>query len=602
MINNKKQDLLHGHLRPIFLRYLFPSIAATVMISLNFFVDTLCIGQKIGESGLASLNFAMPSTGVLYAIGCLLGAGAATLFSAHIGRGEKHEARQVFTIATITSVSFSVVVMVLGLLFLPQIATFLGAAGDARQGTMDYLFYVFLFAPFFTAEMFLNIFVRNDNAPRLSMIATLCGSSTNIVLDLLFVFVFDWGMAGASLATSLSLTISTTVLIISALRKRSGLRFAKVTHGFKKLLHILRVGLPSFIIEMTGSIVTLTFNTVLMKLSGEMAVAVYGIMANLTIVVASSLSGVSNAMQPLVSINAGAGKLGRVKEILRLAMSGSIGLGVLYVIIGELWPEMLVRFFVDPTPEFLAMACTGIRIVFLAYLISGTNILLSVYFQATQSNNAALSASVMRGIISPVICVVGCAFFFGVTGVWVSTVVAEILTLMFSIFTFAKVQRRLRAKNYEALGYFNNASASETIDTILARLGAEDLDTFAQLMKKCDARDENIESIPAIIALDDLTISGREKKFTPAPQDEELGLVLAVGALLFTNLYEQKPAESKDYPPVAKALTALCEKCFRFEGRDIDGDDDKDDFEIIPYEEVRSTYPKTKDEKYSNPF
>ncbi|MEG0179938.1 MAG: MATE family efflux transporter, partial [Oscillospiraceae bacterium] len=90
----------------------------------------------------------------------------------------------------ITSVSFSVVVMVLGLLFLPQIATFLGAAGDARQGTMDYLFYVFLFAPFFTAEMFLNIFVRNDNAPRLSMIATLCGSSTNIVLDLLFVFVF----------------------------------------------------------------------------------------------------------------------------------------------------------------------------------------------------------------------------------------------------------------------------------------------------------------------------------------------------------------------------------------------------------------------------
>ena len=597
MKSNSRQDLLRGDLRPIFLRYLFPSIAATVMISINFFVDTLCIGQKLGELGLAALNFAMPVTGLLYAIGSLLGAGGATLFSAHMGRGETKQARSVFTVCTVAMFLFSASVMVLGLVFLPQVTTFLGGTGTARQWTMDYLLYVFLFAPFFTAEMYLNIFVRNDNAPRLSMAATFCGSSMNIILDVIFVFVFEWGMAGASLATSLSLTVSTSVLIASVFRKKSKLRFIRATDGMQVLLRSIRVGLPSFVIEMTGSIVTLTFNTVLMKLSGETAVAVYGVIANLTVVVSSSLTGVSNAMQPLVSINAGARRLSRVRQIIAMALVSTVALGGLYVLIGELWPQVLVSFFVQADDAFMALACQGIRIVFLSYLLSGANILFSVYSQSVQYANEALFLSVLRGVVSPVICVVGCAFFFGVPGVWASTVVAEALTLAVSLGVFRRVQNGLREKNYEPLGYFDAKGPSETLDTLLEGLGAEDLTTFQELMTFCDSRDENRQAIPAYLGLDDLTAPERNKQFEPAPQDSGLGLVLATGALLFTNLYEQNDVDDEtDYPPVVKAAMALAEKSFRFEREDPDDDGDDEDFSIVPFDRVRATYPGADDE------
>ena len=589
---NTKQDLLQDDLRPIFLRYLFPSIAATVMISINFFVDTLCIGQKLGELGLAGLNFAMPATGILYAVGSLLGAGGATFFSAHMGRGEVKEARGVFTATTVAMLVFSGLIMVLGLLFLPEVTTFLGGTGEARQGTMDYLLYVFLFAPFFTAEMFLNIFVRNDDAPRLAMAATFCGSSLNIILDILFVFVFEWGMAGASLATSLALTVSTSVLVVSVLRKNSKLRFSRPAGWARTTLRAARVGLPSFVIEMTGSIVTLTFNTVLMKLSGETAVAVYGVIANLTIVVNSSMTGVSNAMQPLVSINAGGRKLSRVRQIFTMALVSSLALGALYVAVGELWPEMLVTFFVQADGAFLAMASQGIRIVFLSYLLSGANILFSVYCQSIQSDNEALLLSILRGVVAPVVCVIGCAFFFGVPGVWASTVVAEALTLAVSFAIFRRVQQRMREKNYEPLGYFDTTGPDETLDELLDGLGAEDLTTFQELMAFCDARDENRQAIPAYLGLDDLTAPERKKRFEPAAQDEDLGLVLAAGAMLFTNLYEQAAdSDETDYPPVVKAAMALAEKAFRFEREDPDDDGDDEDFSIVPFECVRDTYP-----------
>ena len=587
-----KLDAVTGNLRAIFLRYLFPSIAATVMISINFFVDTLCIGQKLGEGGLASLNIALPATGILYAFGCLLGQGGATLFSNCIGRGEKKEARQYFTLAAMVAFLLSATVMLLGIIFLPQVTTFLGGVGQARQGAMDYLTFVFWFAPLFTAEMFLNIFVRNDGAPRLSMVATFCGSGTNIVLDLLFVFVFDWGMKGASLATSLSRLLSTGVLIISMFRKNSNLRFAAVKKFGKKLLRVTRVGLPSFVLEMTGAIVTLTFNTVLLRLSGETAVAVYGVIANLTVVVSSALSGVSNAMQPLVSVNVGARKLSRVRQIFRLAIFSSVGLSCVLLAIGELAPNLLVALFIQADSTFTQLACTGIRIVFISYLLAGINILISVYFQSTQAANEALVLSLMRGIVSPVVCVLGCAFFWGVNGVWVSTILAEILTFSVGITLYIRVQKRLRDKNYEPLGYFDSVRPEETLDTILDRLGAEDLATFEDLITRCAQRNEDKEAIPTYLGLDDLTVSNRDRQFTPAESDQGLGLVLAVGGMLFASLYEQKETEIIEVdPPVAKAMTALAEKCFCFEQQDNNADGASDDFAILPYELVRATWP-----------
>ncbi|TCL41532.1 MATE family efflux transporter [Harryflintia acetispora] len=418
-------DLIQESVGKLFSRYLFPSICATIMISINFFVDTLCIGRAMGEGGLAALNLSLPVTSLLYAVGSLLGVGGSTRYSAAMGRGEIDEAQKIYTLSTLLCLSVSLLLMALGVLFLPQLVTFMGGTGGSRQGVTDYLRYVVWFIPVFTGEMFYNIFVRNDRSPRYAMFCTLCGSSTNILLDVLFIFVFDWGMAGASLATSLSICISLGLLLCYTRRSECLLRLQKISLRLSEICQILRVGFSNFLLEITTGVVTFVFNMVLLRLAGENGVAAYGIVANLTIVVTATLNGVSNAMQPIVSANAGAGLGGRVARTVRLAIFCALGFGLLFALAGEVFSVPLVRTFVSAEGGFLAMSARAVRIIFLSYLPAGVNIVLTVYLQSIQAAKEAITLSLLKGVVLPSVMVMLCGFLFGLTGVWVSTILSE---------------------------------------------------------------------------------------------------------------------------------------------------------------------------------
>lgn len=567
----------------LFLRYLFPSVAATMMVALNYFIDTLCVGQMLGETGIAALNISQPTPGILYGLGYLLGIGGSTLYSAYMGKGEERKAKAVYTTCLIAVAALSAGIGILGILFLDGITTFMGGVGSLKSGVRDYLRYVFLFAPFFSVETLMVTFVRNDSAPRLSMIATLCGCSLNIVLDVLFVVVLKWGIWSASLATSVAVVLSSVILLLSTLRKRSGLKLQRRGYSFRELFGAGKLGLPSFLTEITASVVTLAFNSVLLRISGETAVAVYGIIASGTLIVSSGLAGVSNAMQPLVSINAGAGKQARVRSLLRMAIISSFCVAAFFTLLGQLFPETLIRIFMSPEPGFLAMAVPGVRIVFLSYLVIAANVLIGVYFQSVQAPGEALTLTLLRGVLFPVMAVTGFAIFMGVTGVWVSTVVAEVLALLVAIWLYARVARQMRERNYAYLQFFGNGRAPQNIERILSQLGADDLSTFVELIESCNRADERNEGIPAFIGLEDLT-RDYEGDYQPAYDDEDMGLLLAVGALLFTDLYEQNDQYMRDkkldesYPAAAPAMTALARKCFRFLY-----DEERDENTIVPY-------------------
>lgn len=580
---NSKSELLTARPGKLFLRYLFPGVAATMMVALNYFIDTLCVGQALGEVGIAALNISQPAPGVLYGFGYLFGVGGATLYSAYHGRKEGQKARGVYTLCLVALLAVGLLIMGLGTVFLDPITRFMGGAGGLYQGVREYLQYVFLFAPFFAIETFMVTFTRNDNAPRLSMTATFCGCGLNIILDVLFLFGFGWGIWSASLATALAVTFSSCFLLVLTLRKRSGLKPVRRGLHFKELFAASKIGLPSFLQELTGSVVILTFNSVLLRISGETAVAVYGVIASMSLVVTSGLAGVSNAMHPLVSINAGAGKPARVQSFLKMAVFSSMLVSLGFLLVGELMPESLIHVFVSPDAEFMALAVPGVRIVFFSYLLVAANVLLGVYFQSVQSSGEAFALTLLRSVVLPVAAVMGCAFFFGVTGVWVATILAEALALVAALWLFYRVRRIQKEKNYAHLQYFGRRKAQQNIEGILAELGADDLTQFHELIEACNATDEKTCGVPAFIGLDDLT-SDYEGGYAPAYDDEDMGLLLATGGLLFTDLYEQNEQYMKDkkldetYPAAAPAMNALARKCFRFTY-----DEDTEETTIIPY-------------------
>lgn len=571
MKHKKKIKLLSDNIFTLYLHYLFPSVMAAVMISINYFIDALCIGQKLGSAGLSALSLASPIAGMMIALGVLFGIGGSTLFSLHLGQNKKRAAQEYYTLSFVALLLLSFLLGGCGMIFIHPLIRLLGGGIASYQGTLDYLRYMLPFAPIICLEAFLSIYTTNDQSPRISMAATLISCLINCVLDVLFVFFFEWGMAGASLSTSLSTTIGFAILMLGTLRKTSKLRFRRIKLKLKHLLDIIYIGIPSFVQQMTPSLVALTFNHVLLVISGEMAVGVYGIINNVAIIANAALNGTGEAMQPIVSANTGAEKHGRVRKVLQVAFICSLIISMVLVVICELFPRTIVRLFIQADQEFAAMAVSGLCITSLSFIALSVNVLLTIYFQAVNASSQALLLSLMRGVALPLVSILFCALFFGVTGVWASIVVSEVLSVGIALCCLRRVQMSLRMKNYQKLRYFAPRNKVEdTLDDILYQLGAEELSSYIELIHYCNSRDETIEGIPAYIGLDDLT-SGYEGEYQCAQADEGYGLWLATSALLFTDLFEQNEEYMKEklqdmnYPAAAPAMSALAEQCFEFE-------------------------------------
>lgn len=443
---DKNQQMLSGSVPKLFLRFLFPSVIATMFVAGNFLIDTICVGQKIGEAGLAALNVVVPVTGFLYAIGFLFGYGSSNLFSNRMGEGKRTEAKQYYGTSVAVMGTITVLIMVIGVTFNDQISYLLCAGASFHTMTAEYLRYVFWFAPCYCFETFYTVYMRNDDAPGFSMLITTVTTSTNIILDILLVWEFQMGMAGASLATGLALTFGFLVAFCGTLRKNSDLKVWQSRVSPRLIGEMLSNGAPDFLREFSGSVVVLLVNLILMWVSGDTAVSAYGVIANLGNVVVCGLAGVSNAVQPLVSYNIGAGRRDRAGQLLRLGRIASLVLALAYVVFAELYPEVLVSAFLDaPTPALSELCRAGIRIISPAYILAGQAVLLNVYFEAVHAPKQAFWTAMIRGLAAPVVCIVIFVLLWDVNGVWIAFIVSEAVGLLAAALMYRSVERRMDA-------------------------------------------------------------------------------------------------------------------------------------------------------------
>ena len=449
---NSQALLASGSTTKLFLRYLFPSVMSTLLIAANYLIDTICVGIEIGETGLAALNVVVPVTGLMYAAGFMFSFGSSNLFSNRMGEGNDKLARRYYGTSVASLAIFSAVIMVPGLIFNDQIAYFLCAGAPFYEMSTEYLWYVFLFTPFYCFETFYNVYMRNDGAPAFSMLGTMSTCGANILLDILVVWVFKWGMKGASLATGLALVFGFFVTFSGTLRKSSQLKLWKSGVDFKLLKPVLVNGMPDFLREISSSIVVLIVNMILLNLSGETAVSAYGVIANLGNVVLCGLAGVSNAVQPLISFNYGAGQIDRGKKLLRMGVITSTLLAMAYVAFAELYPDILISAFLDaPTPSLTLLCRDGIRIISPGYILAGISTVLNIYFEAVYAPKEAFWAAMIRGLLAPIACIVVFVLLMDVMGIWISFLSAEIISLLTAILLYIKVNKAILCEENTSL-------------------------------------------------------------------------------------------------------------------------------------------------------
>ncbi|MDU1412872.1 MAG: MATE family efflux transporter [Clostridium sp.] len=433
----KQMNLLEDAEGKLFIRYLIPGILGMMVLSAYVFVDALCIGRALGGNGIAALNVSTPVITLFYATGFLFAAGGGASYSLYKGKGEDIKARKMFTMAISCAAVVSIIYAILGIVFIDQLAIALGATESNIQLTKEYLIAVLIFAPFFVIDILFNVFARNDKAPKVAMNATLVCCGLNVVLDILFVFGFNWGMGGAAFATALSAVVSVSIIGCYSFSKKSGLKLIKAKPTFEEFKKMIATGTSSFVNQLSVGIITILFNHTILRLIGDSGVATYGIIANMNLIFYSLFVGVANAVQPIVSENYGAGKIKRVHKFLRMGVIVTLCLGVISTIVCVAIPHSIASIFVEDV-ELIKSTGDAMKIFGVAYLFMGINILADAYFYSVEKSAFAITVSLSRGLVTVAIVLFVMSKVLGITGVWMTVTIAEFITAIISIVLYIK--------------------------------------------------------------------------------------------------------------------------------------------------------------------
>ena len=433
----KSKKLFHE-----FLRYVTLNICGMIGLSCYILADTYFIAKGLGANGLAALNLAIPVYSFIHGSGLMLGMGGATKYTIFRGQQKQEYADKTFSNMLCLTAIFAAVFLFMGIFLAEALTTALGADNEIFTMTKTYLQILLIFAPAFLLNNVLLCFVRNDGNPRLSMTAMLIGSLANIVLDYILIFPLDMGILGAVLATGLAPAISMCILSKHWITKQNHFHIRRLQLSADLTKTTLSLGLPSLITEIASGIVMIAFNFIILGLLGNIGVAAYGIVANLSLGVISIYTGIAQGTQPITSRAYGLGNRDEITKILKYATVTITLISVCIYVLFVLSNSFIVGIFNSAQDTYLQrIAESGLILYFTAIPFVGFNIVLSTHFTSIERALPAQALSLTRGLFLIVPIAFVLAYFFGMTGVWLSYPITECTVSVLGVILYQKFGR-----------------------------------------------------------------------------------------------------------------------------------------------------------------
>lgn len=430
-----------NHLKE-FIQYVTSNVCGMIGLSCYILADTFFVAKGLGANGLTALNLAIPVYSFVHGVGLMLGMGGATKYSIFRGQKTPRHANQVYSNTIYTMAAAAVIFVAIGIFFSENLAALLGADREVFDMTKTYLKVILLFAPAFITNDSLLCFVRNDGSPRLSMLAMLTGSLSNILLDYVFIFPLQMGIFGAVLATGLAPVISLCMLSKHWITKQNQFHIKKVKPSLPLTMNVISLGMPSLITEVASGIVMIVFNAVILGLQGNIGVAAYGVVANLSLVAASIYTGIAQGMQPILSRLYGCGDSDGIRQTLHYAMTLMLVLsGCIYLLLFAAATPVVGIFNGEQNRQLQQIAEIGLKLYFIAVPFIGFNIIISTYFTSTEQALPAQIVSLSRGLVV----IIPMAFFMSslwkMTGVWLSYPLTEGVVALMGMGLYKKLKR-----------------------------------------------------------------------------------------------------------------------------------------------------------------
>lgn len=444
----KELNLGKDKINKLILAFSVPCVISMLINSVYNIVDQIFIGKGVGTLGNAATNVIFPLIIIFNATAGLIGNGAAANLSLRLGERKKKEASKSIGQAITLTLLVSIALAIISYIFLPRLVYLFGCTKNVYRFAVDYGRVIILGAPFMITYSSLSSIIRADGSPKYSMIMLVIGAILNIILDPIFIFIFNMGVKGGALATVIGQIVS-FLIAIAYIKKIKSVKVSKDDFKLNKdVVKILSLGLSSFITQSIVLILFVFMNNVmtrygrLSKFGADIPLSVYGVISKINSLFISTVLGTSIGVQPIVGFNYGAGNELRVKETLKKVLTINFTVGVLFNILFVIFPKQIAGVFISRTDpnyklfiEFAILMCHS----FLLFCsLNALEMTTSITIQSLGKVKKATLVTFIRQIILliPISLLLATVFKKGIYGILYAGLISDILCFIITIFIF----------------------------------------------------------------------------------------------------------------------------------------------------------------------
>ena len=441
-MDNNKDFLGTQPIGRLLLKLALPTVAAQLINMLYNIVDRMYIGhiKDVGALALTGVGVCMPLIMIISAFAALVGNGGAPRASIYMGKKDTDTAQKIlgncFSLQIILSIILTIILLIGNKTFLLAF----GASENTISYAVNYMNIYAIGTIFVQLTLGMNAFITAQGFAKTGMLSVLIGAVANIVLDPVFIFGMNMGVRGAALATIISQTLSCIWVLSFLFGKKTFLKIKpeNLRLHAKIILPCVALGSSLFIMQASESIISVCFNSSLLKYGGDIAVGAMTILTSVMQFAMLPLQGLAQGAQPLISQSYGKGEHDLVRKFLNWSLAAALLIELVIVVLIYGFTDTFISIFnSEHNLQLLAYAHTGLRLYFLGFLVAGINIVLVAYFSAIDRARPAVLGSVMRGIIAIAFCAILFSQILGLNGIWLSFLGSEIITF-FVILIFRK--------------------------------------------------------------------------------------------------------------------------------------------------------------------
>lgn len=425
-----------------------PGAVSMLASALYQLLDGMMVGQILGETPFAALNLAMPFVIINFALADLIGVGSSVPIAMNLGKGKDEEANNIFSCACLMIVLAGVAVGAILFAGAPALMRLMGADGQLLKNAVSYLRVYALCSPLTTIVFAMDNYLRICGKIRFSMLLNVIMSVMIAGFEFVFLYYFRFGIWGAALATCLGMAFCALTALSRFTSGRLQLRFRKPHFSSGMIRQIIACGSPNFLNNIAGRITSILLNTILLRVGGQTAVSVYGILMYVEGFIQPLLYGMCDSLQPAVSFNWGAGDRKRVGAIERCCFTASAVVSLVSALVIFVFPGQLAVIFIGETSSaYFTMAVTALRFFALTYLTRWFSFAVQSYMLAVGNAVGATVISLSVALLFPVILIVA-LWHLGLTGIWLNFAGTSLLAGVLAAFVMIRFQRNSRSDKY----------------------------------------------------------------------------------------------------------------------------------------------------------